>query len=73
MALDANLCRDILIKNFKSFQVNEFADMINKELDPILAHNPFFLTGNDWKEKRAEITPAFTVSRVRHLEDLSSV
>lgn len=67
MALDASLNRDVLIKYFKNFQVNEFADMIDKELDPILGHNPFFLNGNDWKEKRSEITPAFTVSRVRQL------
>lgn len=44
--------------------------MINKEADPLYARNPFFLEGEAWKEKRAEITPAFTVSRMRALYPL---
>lgn len=36
----------------------------DKKKDPIFARNPFMLRGEEWKEKRAEITPAFTPSRV---------
>lgn len=34
------------------------------EVDRLFSLNPFTLTGDEWREKRAEITPAFTVSRV---------
>jgi cytochrome P450 len=56
--------KDVLIRNFKNFSANDFGDFIDKESDPIFGRNPFMLSGNEWKEKRAEITPAFTLSRV---------
>lgn len=37
---------------------------IDKDSDPIFGRNPFLLKGEEWKEKRAEITPAFTSLRV---------
>jgi cytochrome P450 family 6/cytochrome P450 family 28 len=33
-------------------------------MEPVMARNPFILKGQEWKEKRAEITPAFTNNRV---------
>lgn len=45
-----------------------FLIQIDKASDPILSQNPFILCGAEWKEKRAEITPAFTVSRVSVLK-----
>lgn len=36
----------------------------DKETDPIFSRNPFMLKGEEWKEKRAEITPAFTNTKV---------
>ncbi|XP_052863532.1 uncharacterized protein LOC128270166 [Anopheles cruzii] len=72
---NATFVKDVLIKNFKNFQDNEFADSINKESDPIFGRNPFMLKGEEWKEKRAEVTPAFTTSRMKALfpfvEDVS--
>ncbi|XP_058055812.1 uncharacterized protein LOC131207219 [Anopheles bellator] len=72
---NATFVKDVLIKNFKNFQDNEFADSINKENDPIFGRNPFMLKGEEWKEKRAEVTPAFTTSRMKALfpfvEDVS--
>lgn len=65
MLLDPVLIKDTLIKDFQSFHDNEFGDLIDKASDPILSQNPFILCGSEWKEKRAEITPAFTVSRVK--------
>lgn len=64
LAIDPEFIKDIMIKNFKNFPDNDFIDIIDKESDPIFGRNPFFLTGDEWKEKRAEITPAFTPSRV---------
>ena len=44
--------------------------MIDKEADPLFARNPFLLRGDEWKEKRAEITPAFTTSRLKAMYPL---
>lgn len=44
--------------------------MIDKDADPLLSRNPFMLKGEEWKEKRAEITPAFTTSRLKALYPL---
>jgi len=44
--------------------------MIDTEQDPLFAQNPFFLKDEEWKEKRAEITPAFTVNRLKALYPL---
>jgi len=37
---------------------------MDKKSDPLLALNPFFIGGQDWKERRAEITPALSANRV---------
>uniref|UniRef100_A0A182T2Q0 Cytochrome P450 n=1 Tax=Anopheles maculatus TaxID=74869 RepID=A0A182T2Q0_9DIPT len=76
LVMKPELVKDVLIKNFKNFQDNEFADSISKESDPIFGRNPFMLKGEEWKEKRAEVTPAFTTSRMKALfpfvEDVSN-
>jgi hypothetical protein len=53
-----------MIKHFSSFHDNEFSHMIDKESDPIFGRNPFMLCGEEWKTKRAEITPALSANRV---------
>ncbi|XP_055710227.1 probable cytochrome P450 28d1 [Phlebotomus papatasi] len=65
LVTDAIIARDILINKFKNFHDNEFSEMANKEKDPIFGRNPFMLRGEEWKEKRAEITPAFTQLRIK--------
>ena len=64
LILDPELAKDVMIRNFKNFQNNGFSEMFDKKADPLFARNPFFLEGEEWKLKRAEITPAFTPSRV---------
>lgn len=59
-----DLVKQVLVRNFSSFADNSFADFTDKHADPIIGRNPFILKGNEWREKRGEITPAFTVSRV---------
>ena len=63
LVLDPAVVRQIFLTDFNKFNDNGF-DAINKEIDPILGRNPFFLNGDEWKERRAEVTPAFTASRV---------
>lgn len=64
LAIDPDFIKDVMIKNFKSFHDNDFSDVVDKETDPLFGRNPFVLTGEEWKEKRGEITPAFTPTRV---------
>lgn len=59
-----------MTRYFKSFHDNEFSKMIDPKKDPLFARNPFMLTGEEWKEKRAEITPAFTNNRLKVLYPL---
>lgn len=70
MVLEPELVKDVLIRNFKNFHDNEFSDMIDKESDPLFARNPFFLKSEEWKEKRAEVTPAFTAIRLKAMYPL---
>jgi cytochrome P450 len=70
MVLEPELVKDVLIRNFKSFHDSEFGDMMDKDTDPLFARNPFLLKGDEWKEKRAEITPAFTPNRLKALYPL---
>lgn len=70
VVFEPELIKDVLIRNFKSFHDNEFGDLIEKDADPLLARNPFLLKGEEWKEKRGEITPAFTTSRLKALYPL---
>lgn len=50
--------------DFQKFAHNDIGSVIDQDIDPILGSNPFFLNGDEWKVRRAEITPAFTASRV---------
>lgn len=64
LAIEPAFVKKVLTTNFKNFHEGDFFDMVDKDTDPIFGRNPFFLEGEEWKEKRAEITPAFTPSRV---------
>lgn len=61
---DLDLIKDIMVKNFDCFESTDVA--ISKKWDPLVAANPFFVTGDEWREARKTIIPAFTVSKVRH-------
>ena len=65
LIFDPEICRDILIKYFRQFQATEFYGKIDQKSDPLFGNHMFFLTGDEWKTKRQEVTPAFTNSRVR--------
>jgi cytochrome P450 len=70
VVLEPELVKDVMIRKFKNFHDNEFGDMMDKDTDPLFARNPFLLKGEEWKEKRAEITPAFTPNRLKALYPL---
>lgn len=68
--LDPQMAKDILVKNFKHFRENEFSKMIDTTNDPLFARNPFLSRAEDWKEKRNEISPAFSSNRIKALYPL---
>ncbi|XP_070494179.1 probable cytochrome P450 28a5 [Chironomus tepperi] len=70
MILEPELIKDVLVRKFHHFRNNEFSYLIDTELDPLFAKNPFLLRDDEWKEKRAEITPAFTTNRLKALYPL---
>ncbi|XP_059618987.1 probable cytochrome P450 28d1 [Phlebotomus argentipes] len=65
LVIDPLLVKQVLISEFHSFADNSFAHFTDKKTDPIFGRNPFILKGKEWEEKRAEITPAFTTSRIQ--------
>lgn len=68
--LDPQLSKDILVKYFKSFRENEFSKMIDAKDDPLFARNPFLSRADNWKERRNEISPAFSTNRMKALYPL---
>ncbi|XP_058061357.1 probable cytochrome P450 28a5 [Anopheles bellator] len=67
---DPELIKEVLSKSFHNFAANEFSDTVDEKSDPLLARNPFSLSGEKWKNRRAEITPAFTNNRIKSLVQL---
>lgn len=71
LIFDPELLRDLLVKYFKYFQANEFTNRIDIKSDPLFGNHSFFLIGDAWKNKRSEVSPAFSNTRVRNLIKLN--
>lgn len=65
LILDPNLVVDIYVKYFKYFGDNTLHDMIDYKADPLASHNPAIENLQYWKERRAEIAPAYTTLKVK--------
>lgn len=70
MVRDPELIKVVLTKGFRNFAANDFSDLVDEKSDPLFARNPFSLSGEKWKTRRAEITPAFTNNRIKALSSL---
>nr|NP_001351649.1 probable cytochrome P450 28a5 [Aedes albopictus] len=70
MVRDPELIKEVLIKGFRYFSANNFSDIVDEKSDPLFGRNPFSLSGEKWKARRAEATPAFTHSRIKTLAPL---
>lgn len=55
---DPQLIKRLCVKEFESF--SEHREMIPTDTDPIMGKSLFFMKGNDWKDMRATMSPAFT-------------
>lgn len=65
MLIEPDLIQKILISDFRSFLNNEASRWTNREVEPISGVNPFVLTDETWKEKRAEIVQGLTISKIK--------
>lgn len=65
LVINPALARRVFVSNFKNFHDNEIAKNIDEKTDFIFANNPFSLTGEKWKTRRADVTPGLTMGRVR--------
>jgi len=62
LILSPEYVHKVYVNDFRYFYDNEFALFMDKKKD-ILANNPFMLRGEEWKRRRAELTPGLTTSR----------
>ncbi|KAF5308636.1 hypothetical protein FQR65_LT06097 [Abscondita terminalis] len=60
---DAELIKNMLVKDFSSFHDNDFH--VDEETDPIFGKNPFTLKGERWKYARNQLTPCFTIKKLK--------
>jgi hypothetical protein len=60
---DPELIRDITVKSFGHFHDNEL--FLDKDVDPLLGRNPFFMKGEEWRTTRVHLTPGFTSGKVK--------
>ncbi|CAF4823385.1 unnamed protein product [Pieris macdunnoughi] len=60
---DLDLMKKVTIKDFENFMDHRgFAD---EAVEPIFARNLFTLKGDEWKDMRSTLSPAFTSSKIR--------
>ncbi|SPP88745.1 probable cytochrome P450 28a5 [Drosophila guanche] len=65
LVVNPELGRRVFVSDFKHFHDNEVSKMIDEKTDFIFANNPFSLTGENWKQRRADVTPGLTMSRIK--------
>ncbi|XP_063709180.1 probable cytochrome P450 28a5 [Culicoides brevitarsis] len=68
LILDPELIKSCMTTNYKYFgKPGSNFESLTKETDPLFGRNPFNLEGEEWKEKRGEILPAFSSQRIKAL------
>nr|AID61391.1 cytochrome P450 [Calliphora stygia] len=65
MILNPEMIRRVYVTDFKHFHDNEVSTFIDEKSDKIFSNNPFVLKGEQWKERRAEVTPGLTHNRIK--------
>ncbi|KAH8415075.1 hypothetical protein KR215_002227 [Drosophila sulfurigaster] len=65
LVISPELARRVFVSDFKSFHDNEVTTMIDEKTDFLFANNPFTLAGEQWKKRRADITPGLTQGRIK--------
>lgn len=65
---DLELIKKIKIKDFDHFV--DHRQMINAEVDPLLGRSLTVLRGDEWRDMRSTLSPAFTGSKMRQMFQL---
>ncbi|XP_017068045.2 LOW QUALITY PROTEIN: probable cytochrome P450 28a5 [Drosophila eugracilis] len=65
LVVNPELARRVFVSNFKNFHDNDFSKNFDEKTDFIFANNPFTLTGEKWKSRRADVTPGLTMGRIK--------
>ncbi|KAH8262761.1 hypothetical protein KR026_012221 [Drosophila bipectinata] len=73
LVINPELAHRVFVSDFKHFHDNEVAKFIDEKTDFIFANNPFSLTGEQWKERRAEITPGLTMGRIKTVYPVTNI
>ncbi|XP_055306516.1 probable cytochrome P450 28a5 [Sitodiplosis mosellana] len=63
--LDPALVSNIYTKYFKHFGDNSLSDVITWRADPLFKPNPFIEKLAQWKERRMELAPAYSMLKVK--------
>ncbi|XP_063381049.1 cytochrome P450 9e2-like [Cydia fagiglandana] len=62
---DIDLIKKITIKDFEHFL--DHRGFVSPETDPLFGRNLFSLKGQEWKDMRSTLSPAFTSSKMKHM------
>lgn len=65
---DPELFKQIAIKDFDNFQ--DHKSLIDTNVDKLFGNTMFMMRGQRWKDMRATLTPAFTVSKTKQMFEL---
>ncbi|ALC45485.1 Cyp28a5 [Drosophila busckii] len=65
LVLSPELAHRVFVTDFKYFHDNEIATMVDEKSDFIFANNIFAMAGDKWKQRRTDITPGLTSSRIK--------
>ncbi|CAH2980034.1 unnamed protein product [Chilo suppressalis] len=62
---DIELIKKVAVKDFENFL--DHRTLVDEETDPICGRNLFSLNGQEWKDMRSTLSPAFTSSKMRQM------
>ncbi|TDG43571.1 hypothetical protein AWZ03_009999 [Drosophila navojoa] len=65
LVISPQLARRVFVSDFRYFHDNEVSRMVDEKSDFIFANNPFSLIGDEWKHRRADVTPGLTMGRIK--------
>nr|CAZ65619.1 cytochrome P450 [Cnaphalocrocis medinalis] len=63
MIKDVDLLKKITVKDFEHFI--DHRTLVNEKTDPFFGRNLFSLKGDEWKDMRSTLSPAFTSSKMK--------
>ncbi|CAH0397698.1 unnamed protein product [Chilo suppressalis] len=62
---DIDLIKKVTVKDFENFL--DHRTMVDEKTDPLFGRNLFSLKGQEWKDMRSTLSPAFTSSKMRQM------